>query len=105
MFDYEVVRYVDGFFEPSSLVVSARFGYICCVEKAFHVTKLRDRLFAPQAFNSLWFYSHAKTLHEYRYCKLLVDHMRNECETGQVEVGKLQWQLFTARYFFRSKVP
>jgi len=58
VFDYEVVRYVDGFFEPSSLVVSARFGYICCVDKAFHVAKLRDGLFTPQAFNAIWFYSH-----------------------------------------------
>jgi len=38
--------------------MSARFGYICCVEKAFHVVKLWDRLFAQQAFNSIWLYSH-----------------------------------------------
>ena len=28
LFDYEVVRYLDGFFEPSSLVLSARFDCI-----------------------------------------------------------------------------
>jgi len=54
VFDNEIVRYVDGFFEPSSLVVSARLGYICCVEKAFHVAKLRERLFAPSAFNFIY---------------------------------------------------
>jgi len=63
VFDYEIVRYVDGFFEPSCLVVIACCGYICCVEKALHVAKLWDRLFAPQAFNSIWFYSHAPTPH------------------------------------------
>jgi len=59
VFDFQIVRYVHGFFESSSLVMSVRFGYICCVEKAFHVAKLRDRLFAQQAFNSIWLYSHA----------------------------------------------
>ena len=49
VFDYEFVRFVDGLFEPSSLVLSARFGYICCVGKAFHVAKLRHRLFPPQS--------------------------------------------------------
>jgi len=38
----------------------------------------------------------AKTLDEYRYCKLLVDSMCEECVSGQSQVGKLHWQLFTA---------
>jgi len=52
--DYEV-RYVDGVFKHSSFMVSARFGYVCCVGKFSHIAKLRDKVFVLQTFNSIWF--------------------------------------------------
>ena len=58
VFYFKILRNVDGFFEHSTFVVSECFGYTCRVEKAFHVAKLRDSVFAPQSFNSVWFYSH-----------------------------------------------
>jgi len=72
VFDYEGVGYVDGLFDASTFVVSARF--VCCVEKAYHVAKLRDRVFAPQAFNSFRFYSHGGSRIALRFRNAMISY-------------------------------